>query len=316
MYVLAALMTCGVAQKQCDMNAVGRTAFLVNELRAQENRRAEPRYYDPYSLIFSNVETREMVRDFFIPVDADASDITARTVFFDAALRSTNAKQVVVVGSGLDCRCLRLFDPTVTYFEVDQPQVLDYKIGQLDLTYPSRLVRANYSEINLVRELERAGLDEEREVFFLWEGNSMYWTPAQTERLLGTMLGIRGGATVAFDTFTSKIADEKDYYRGPEEEEDDGRSILKSTIRDYFRDRLNVSENLWIGPLDDIRSLAARLQAEIVESTDLLSFMLGDVYRVPDIKTHHFRNQPARVANFFEEFAANYHAHILRRGAT
>lgn len=51
------------------------------------------------------------------------SHITCGCIRFDTKVKEAMAKgiaQIVLLGSGLDCRALRLYDPAVTFFELDQ----------------------------------------------------------------------------------------------------------------------------------------------------------------------------------------------------
>lgn len=127
--------------------SVGATALFVAAARALEAQKPEPLALDPYAEVFcravggqwadildgkapdSKLMTEEFGKHF---VDFQA----ARTRYFDrffAAAADAGVRQVVILAAGLDSRAYRLDWPAGTVvYELDQPQVLEFKRGVLE----------------------------------------------------------------------------------------------------------------------------------------------------------------------------------------
>jgi len=119
--------------------------------RAHETARAQPLFSDPYARIFLD----EAVRAGWDPPPSATpqqlsggsdpqfearkcalmSYAACRTAYFDQFVMQANAdevRQVVVLGAGLDSRPWRLsWIPGTVVYEIDQPQVLEFKISTL-----------------------------------------------------------------------------------------------------------------------------------------------------------------------------------------
>ena len=116
-------------------------------------------------------------------MDADDRTLTLgfRTLFFNDELAKafhSGTKQAIILGAGLDTKVLKYVYPGRLLIEVDKAAVLDYKVRRLAAagwrTYPSTLIKGDYLEIDLFKELEKAGLDFNKPVVIVWEGNCMY----------------------------------------------------------------------------------------------------------------------------------------------
>lgn len=122
--------------------SVGSTALFVATARALEAQKPEPLAVDPYAELFC----RAVGGSWADVLDGKAPDHDlksedfgrhfvdfqgARTRYFDAYFEraaAAGARQVVVLAAGLDSRAYRLPWPDgTTVFELDQPQVLDFK---------------------------------------------------------------------------------------------------------------------------------------------------------------------------------------------
>jgi methyltransferase (TIGR00027 family) len=123
---------------------VGATATLVAAARAAASRRPDPLIIDQYA----EPLVRAVGIDFFNQLasgELDFSDVggrartgwmpvtwAVRTKFFDdffyAATSEQHTRQAVIVASGLDSRAYRLPWPaTTTVYEIDRPEVVDFK---------------------------------------------------------------------------------------------------------------------------------------------------------------------------------------------
>ena len=256
-----------VATTMREINEVGRTAFFVNQMRAEEMDRAAPLYVDCFSKIFCNHVTEEMVQTMYKVLPDRGHWMALRTHYFDRvikdAIRDEGVRQVVILGSGLDCRPLRLYEAGVRYFEVDQPKILDYKTRKLKeagyAAYPSAVLRVEYPPgylgIDLVSELEVLGLDPRVPTLYLWEGNTMYLPTDAATELLKTLLVRTPDALFAFDAMTPRIANPKGVV-------DTGDASMDRALRGIF-DGLSAGKPIWVGGWD-VDATATGLGYEIV----------------------------------------------------
>jgi methyltransferase (TIGR00027 family) len=109
---------------------------------------------------------------------------TFRTKAFDAALLDAlknDARQVVVLGAGLDSRGYRFESQLsgVKFMEVDYGPTQEYKKQRvkdiLGALPPSVVyVPMDFTKDSLLRQLRQAGYSEQEKTFFLWEGVTYY----------------------------------------------------------------------------------------------------------------------------------------------
>ena len=121
--------------------SVGSTALFVAASRALEANKADPLVVDPYAELFCRAVGGEWadLLDGKAPDHKLASEFgdhfvnfqAARTKFFDTyfyAAADAGVRQIVIPAAGLDSRAYRLAWPNGTVvFELDQPQVLEFK---------------------------------------------------------------------------------------------------------------------------------------------------------------------------------------------
>jgi len=200
--------------------SVGATATMVASGRARATRDAliDDRFAEPL--------VRAVGVDFFTrwaigeldPADVDVpgapwgmqrmTDIqAARTRYIDAFFADAGAagiRQVVILASGLDARGYRLpWAPGTTLFEIDQPQVIEFKtatIAELGAT-PTADVRAVPIDLrhDWQSALRQAGLDTERPAAWAAEGLLGFLPSDAQDRLLDniTALSADGSRLVA-----------------------------------------------------------------------------------------------------------------------
>lgn len=121
--------------------------------------------------------------------------MAARTEHMDAFLTDAAAagvRQAVILASGLDARAYRLPWPTgMTVFEIDQPDVLDFKTAALDGlgAQPGAALRA--VPIDLRQDwpsaLRQAGFEPAQPAAWLAEGLLPFLPPQAQDRLLDTI---------------------------------------------------------------------------------------------------------------------------------
>jgi methyltransferase (TIGR00027 family) len=139
--------------------------------------------------------------------------MSARTRYFDAFFRDAmgaGIRQAVILASGLDARAYRLSWPAgVTVFEIDQPQVIQFKHATLaDLNAePTAELRAVPIDLrhDWPTALRAAGFDAEAPSAWIAEGLLGFLPPEAQDRLLDniTELGTPG-SRLAAEIFASR----------------------------------------------------------------------------------------------------------------
>jgi len=133
--------------------------------------------------------------------------MAARTRYIDAFFAETGEagiRQVVILASGLDARAYRLlWSPGTTVFEIDQPQVLEFKAATIaDLgAEPTAEVRTVPVDLrhDWPSALRQAGFDAGRPAAWAAEGLIGFLPPEAQDRLLDniTALSAEGSQLVA-----------------------------------------------------------------------------------------------------------------------
>jgi methyltransferase (TIGR00027 family) len=182
------------------VTGVGVTAIAVAAARAVETSRHDGLINDPYASFL----VAEAGAEASMPTSADdpamqggdlwpgiTSYMAIRTAVFDDYSRSaveSGVTQVVLLAAGLDSRAYRLEWPQgLTLYEIDQPAVLDFKLGALEREGVSpacehRPVRVDLRE-DWPAALRGAGFDPAAPTAWLAEGLLPY-LPAEAERQL------------------------------------------------------------------------------------------------------------------------------------
>lgn len=187
---------------------VGRTALGVAMVRAMESRRRDRLFDDPYAAAFVAAAPAVFRREnqgaaaFVGGVSRKAAGFwtqaVVRTRFFDDYLLDAAAvgvRQVVIVASGLDTRAYRLAWPDgVRLFEVDRPDVLDFKERVLwrrgAVARCSHRTVATDLRFDWETPLLAAGLRPDQPTAWLLEGLLIYLTAGEATDLLTTLHGL------------------------------------------------------------------------------------------------------------------------------
>ncbi|GAA3753537.1 SAM-dependent methyltransferase [Salinactinospora qingdaonensis] len=197
------------------LNGVGATALGVAALRAQESRRPDRLFDDPYAQHFLDAvdpaTSPWAVAE--TPGDVDflrltAEQVALRTRFLDQALlhaAQDGCDQVVLLACGVDTRAFRLPWPTgVRVFEVDFADVLAFRdtvLTQHGATSTCQRVEvaADLRE-DWPRTLIEAGLDPTRPTAWLAEGILYALPPEATDLLLERVTAASApGSVLALD---------------------------------------------------------------------------------------------------------------------
>lgn len=217
--------------------SVGSTALFVATARALEAQKAEPLAVDPYAEIFCRA------------VGGSAADVLdgkdpghqlksaefgepfvnfqgARTRYFDDYFRraaEAGVRQVVVLAAGLDSRAYRLDWPAGTViFELDQPQVLDFKREVLAGVGAEPRAERREIAVDLRDDWPQAlrdnGFDPDAPSAWIAEGLLIY-LPASAQAELfagidglaapGSHVAIEDGAPMPAEAFEAALAQER-----------------------------------------------------------------------------------------------------------
>jgi methyltransferase (TIGR00027 family) len=264
--------------------SVGATATMVAAARAAATRRVEPVINDQFAEplvravgldVFTRVASGELdfadvVGDFGFPRMVDT--FAARARFFDdffAEAGSRGLRQVVIVASGLDSRPYRLSWPAgTTLYEIDQPEVIDFKITTLSQLGAAPVAAHRPVGIDLREDwpaaLQRAGFDAAKPTAWLAEGVLIGFLPPTSEvRLLDNVTALSApGSTFAADYGT---------LLGQTEEARQRAQTLTDRWREYGLD-LDYAELAYPGDHTDV---ATHLQAH---GWDAATSVIADLF--------------------------------------
>lgn len=196
----------GAAQQGIGVDeGVGRTSLMVAAARAVESGRPDALARDEFAQHFvraSRAAAGWPVHPDQVP-DGDADPLWGRlarffglrTRVFDdflLARASAGARQIVVLGAGLDSRAYRLSWPAgCTVFEIDQEGVMAFKQRVLDslgaAPAAGRVPLAVDLREDWIAALAAAGFDPARPTSWAAEGLLPYLPPAAERKLIGTI---------------------------------------------------------------------------------------------------------------------------------
>ncbi|MCX5150882.1 SAM-dependent methyltransferase [Streptomyces sp. NBC_00320] len=200
-----------------EIDAVGRTALLAAALRAEETKRPDRLFEDPYAERLAGeigYELLEVLHGITYPatgtrtVFSSPDHVGIRTRFFDGFLRHAAdmpaTRQVVLGAAGMDARAYRLEWPErIRFFEIDRPAVLEYKQNRLEGLRPRvdrRTVPADLVSDDWEADLEAAGYDPELPSAWLIEGLLYYLPEPEAHRLLDRIAALMApGSVIASD---------------------------------------------------------------------------------------------------------------------
>jgi methyltransferase (TIGR00027 family) len=217
--------------------SVGSTALFVATARALEAQKPDPLVVDPYAEIFCRavggpaadvIDGKDPDHQLKTP-DWGAHFVNfqaARTKYFDDYFRraaDAGVRQVVILAAGLDSRAYRLDWPAgTTIFEMDRPQVLDFK--REVLADQGAQPRAERREIAVdlredwLKALRDNGFDEAKPSAWIAEGLLIYLPGSAQEQLFtgvdslaapGSHVAVEDGAPMDPDEFSEAVEEER-----------------------------------------------------------------------------------------------------------
>ncbi|GBE63625.1 putative S-adenosyl-L-methionine-dependent methyltransferase [Mycobacterium sp. MFM001] len=217
--------------------SVGSTALFVATARALEAQKPDPLAVDPFAEVFCRAVGGDWagvldgkVPDHQLKTDDFGQHFVnfqgARTKYFDNYFRQAadaGVRQAVILAAGLDSRAYRLSWPDgTTIFELDQPQVLEFK--REVLAEHGAEPRAERREVAVdLREdwpqaLRDSGFDPAKPSAWIAEGLLIY-LPADAQHQLytgidalaapGSHVGLEDGAPMPPDEFAAAVEEER-----------------------------------------------------------------------------------------------------------
>ncbi|HEX5145079.1 MAG TPA: class I SAM-dependent methyltransferase [Mycobacterium sp.] len=190
-------------------SSVGATATSVAASRALATKQPDPLINDPYADVLVKavgLDYCNRVADGKLDFDSDpmldkkhmCEQIAVRTRFFDDFFTSATEagiRQAVILASGLDTRAYRLDWPAGTVvFEIDQPQVIEFKTRTLadagaQLSVDRRTVAIDLRE-DWPKALRDSGFDTSQPTAWIAEGLLIYLPPEAQDRLLDNITAL------------------------------------------------------------------------------------------------------------------------------
>jgi methyltransferase (TIGR00027 family) len=240
------------------------TAFVVAQLRAEENAAPAPLYHDGVVGLFLSEESKQVARRVTAGFPPARDLIRIRTRYFydllDRHLQS-QCRQVVVLGAGLDTRAVRKGSPGVTYFEIDDAFTLKMKQACYDhhgFKVDVKFIPGNYVTDGLIDLLAQNDFDFELPTYVIWEGNTMY---LPLECLKQTLAGLRnavGRFQLSFDYMAEEVV---------------AMTTGDPGISSFVEGFANMGAP-WVSGICDVHTLAGEMGLTVIEN-----FTMSELHR-------------------------------------
>lgn len=223
-------------------------------------------FTDPYALQILDEEARANLAAF-------ASDSTQRSMRLFVSARSRfseeamaaciarGARQVVILGAGLDTRAVRKRSVGVQYFEIDDPETMELKqrcYADAGIDTGVRLIRGNYVTDGLIDLLRSNGFRFDVPTYLIWEGNVMYMPLANDKETMRQLKQHLMQFRVSFDYLTEAVVTKATG--------DPGLTILVEAFE--------AMGAPWVSGIDDIHALARDVGLRVVDN-----ITTGELYR-------------------------------------
>lgn len=185
-------------------HAVAATGLLVAAMRAEESRRDDALFDDPFADRLAGADGRRLLAEATAETGPASSAIVVRTRLYDEALlRMPRVSQVVILAAGMDARSFRLPWPGgTTVFEIDQPQVIAAKDERLAGESPRCrrvAVGVDLAE-DWTKTLVSQGFDSSMPTVWTVEGLLQYLHAPDVERLFARVAGLSApGSVLLYD---------------------------------------------------------------------------------------------------------------------
>jgi methyltransferase (TIGR00027 family) len=263
-------------------SSVGATATMVAAARAIASRAEHPLIDDPFAeplvravgvdlltrLAAGDVTPSDLGADAERGMQRMADNMAVRTMFFDDFFldaAEAGIKQAVILASGLDARAYRLaWAPGTTVFEIDQPDVIEFKTRTLaDLgagpTAERRAVAIDLRD-DWPTALKVAGFNPALPTAWSAEGLLGYLPPDAQDRLLDTITALSAPGS-RFATESTPALDSANH--------DQIREQMQKSA-DQWREHgldLNLAELIYLGDRNEAEAYLADHGWQLTGST-------------------------------------------------
>jgi len=191
------------------LKPISNTAFYCCGIRMRDAEGPHPICGDQYAKLFMNEHGMEIFKRFGGERGPNASNV-ARARYIDDLLRArlgaNRALQVALIGCGFDSRAFRLEGGS--WFELDEPQLIDYKNERLPTVQapnPLRRISIDFARDSLAEKL--APLAQDTPTVFVIEGVTMYVTAESLRATLGVLRSSFPDHEVIADLMTARFID-------------------------------------------------------------------------------------------------------------
>ncbi|MBM3551832.1 MAG: class I SAM-dependent methyltransferase [Alphaproteobacteria bacterium] len=242
-----------------EIQKVAGTAFVVAEFRNDENKEARPLYHDPFVRLFLDEESKkaaDRISQSFPPI---RNNVRLRTRYFDDQLRrriDEGARQILILGAGLDTRPQRIAVENVAYFEIDAPETQAFKKARLEesaVDPNTNYIGADYVRDGMLHLLRQSGLDFSLPTHVIWEGNTMYLDDGAVRRILSDLMREMKRCSASFDYFAKDVIDNQT-----------GDPEITAVV-----ERFAAMGAPWTYGIDDLSALAAGCGAKVIDRVTL-----------------------------------------------
>jgi methyltransferase (TIGR00027 family) len=242
-----------------EIQKVAGTAFVVAEFRNDENKESQPLYRDPFVGLFLDEDSRkaaDRISQSFPPI---RKNVRLRTRYFDDRLRhqiGQGARQILILGAGLDTRAQRIAVEGVAYFEIDAPETQAFKRARLEensVDPNTTYIGADYVTDGMLDLLRQSGLDFSLPTHVIWEGNTMYLDDGAVRRVLNDLMGEFQRCSASFDFFAEDVIQNQT-----------GDPEITRVV-----ERFAAMGAPWTYGIDDLSEIAANCGAKVIDRVTL-----------------------------------------------
>jgi len=242
-------------QDASKINPVGSTALMVAHLRAIEANRPDKLFEDPFASVFADEQLAATMDGWLAQSEVLSALLRVRIRWVDDMVERALAQgieQVVVLGAGCCTRAERFARPNVTFYEIDQAEVLAFKMSRLASAghpYGAIGVPMDYTKPGQMEALPANGVQPTRKTLVLWEANSYYLLDSALRAVLRTLSELFPDVILVMD------------YLGPE-------VIRGESASPWMRsqaERLKSYGAPFLGSIEDMSRLAGEIGFQVEE---------------------------------------------------
>ncbi len=189
---------------------IGRTAFIVAEWRHEDNDHPHPLVKDAIVGKFLSPITKELAKFAAQALPLAKDWAVYRAKYFDEHLLNamqSGAKQVLILGSGLDTRALRYNRTNVKFYEIDKLEILDFKQKFLTESLPKNIfyIPGDYLANDLIELLRKHSFSFSEPTYIIWEGNNMYLPKSEVKRIFKILTDNIQNLSISFDYLSEEM---------------------------------------------------------------------------------------------------------------